>query len=215
VNELATPGIGVVVVSGVRLYCDGLTAALDAAPDVRVVAAISDPRIAASTIGRVAADVDVLLLDVSVSADRDVSRALVRAIDPTPVVALAISATDSEIVSWAECGVSGLVTAEAAFDDLLAAVRAAGRGESSCTARAASALVRRVMAVAQPPSEGASHALTRREREIADLLVLGLTNKQIAARLFLGQSTVKNHVHSLLGKLGARTRSEAVARILN
>lgn len=57
--------------------------------------------------------------------------------------------------------------------------------------------------------------LTHRERETLALLVMGLTNRQIAARLFLAESTVKTHLTSIFGKLGVGSRSEAVARALD
>jgi DNA-binding NarL/FixJ family response regulator len=60
---------------------------------------------------------------------------------------------------------------------------------------------------------GENGHLTSREREIAGLLDQGLTNKEIAGRLFLSISTVKNHVHNILEKLGASTRGEAAARL--
>ena len=76
----------------------------------------------------------------------------------------------------------------------------------------ASALLRRVAEAGAERRRPAPHPeLTSREREIGALLVEGLSNKEIAARLLLGVSTVKNHVHNLLGKIDAHTRAEAVA----
>jgi DNA-binding NarL/FixJ family response regulator len=58
-------------------------------------------------------------------------------------------------------------------------------------------------------------ALSHRERQTLGLVASGLTNRQIAARLFLAESTVKTHVTSILGKLGVRSRSEAAALVLD
>jgi two-component system, NarL family, nitrate/nitrite response regulator NarL len=132
------------------------------------------------------------------------------------VIALAVRAHDRDIVDWAEHGAHGIVTREGSIEDLLHAIRATARGEGGCSPRVASALLRHVAGVAAQNRVASTHAaLTLREAEIADLLVQGLSNKEIAARLLLGVSTVKNHVHNVLSKLNARTRSEAVATLLS
>ena len=61
------------------------------------------------------------------------------------------------------------------------------------------------------PQDGRGRALTRREREILELIDEGLSNKQIAQRLRIELPTVKNHVHHILGKLGVHRRAEAAA----
>ena len=71
--------------------------------------------------------------------------------------------------------------------------------------------MRRVYAfAAQPNPDSSLEALTPRETEILHLIEQGLTNQQIASRLSLTVHTVKNHVHSLLGKIGVASRAEAV-----
>ena len=141
------------------------------------------------------------------------AQAFVQAV-AAPVVALAVREHDRDVVAWAERGATGIVTRRASLDDLVHAVLAA-RGECGCTTWVASALLRRVAEVGAERRRPAPHAeLTLREREIGALLVEGLSNKEIAARLLLGVSTVKNHVHNLLGKVDARTRAEAVALLL-
>jgi len=68
--------------------------------------------------------------------------------------------------------------------------------------------------LADPVDEPATAHLTRRETEIALLIDEGLANKEIASRLGIAPQTVKNHVHNLLQKLGARGRNDAAARVL-
>lgn len=200
------------VVTDVRLYADGLATALVETPEIAVVVQAADCTQALRTLR--ARRADVVLLDLAGLGDLADARAFVEGARPAPVVALAVRETDADVVRWAEHGVAGIVTRTACFDDLLHALVSADRGECDCTPLVAAALLRRVAAVASERRTAAATApLTAREQQIAELLVLGLTNKEIAASLLLGVSTVKNHVHHLLGKLGASTRSEAVARL--
>ena len=95
------------------------------------------------------------------------------------------------------------------------AVHRATSGEFACSAREAALLLRRLaeLAAARPsPSQLVLEALTPREREIVELLKLGLGNKLIARRLGIGHATVKNHVHHILEKLNLRGRGEVAAR---
>lgn len=200
------------MVSGVRLYAEGLTRELELDPGMSVRATLTDGRALASLLDEV--DPDVVVLDLPSLDDLEDLRALVTYASPTPFVALAVRADDSEVLEWAEAGVMGLVTRDASLDELKSVIRGAARGAPPCSGAVSAALLRRVVSAARERPRGASvPALTAREREIAELLELGLSNKEIAARLYLGVSTVKNHVHNLLGKLEARSRSEAVDRM--
>lgn len=206
------PVLEVAVVSGVRLYAEGLTRALELDAELSVCATLSDGRALASLLAERRAD--VVVLDLPSLDDVDQLRRLVASERATPFVALAVRDDDTEVLDWAEAGVVGLATRDASLDEIKRVVRGAARGASPCSGSVSAALLRRVVAVArEQPEELAIPVLTAREREIAELLELGLSNKEIAARLYLGVSTVKNHVHNLLGKLEARSRAEAVERM--
>lgn len=200
------------MVSGVRLYAEGLTRELELDPGMSVRATLTDGRALTSLLDEI--DPDVVVLDLPSLDDLEDLRALVTLASPTPFVALAVRADDAEVLEWAEAGVMGLVTRDASLDELKSVIRGAARGAPPCSGAVSAALLRRVVSAARERPRSASvPALTAREREIAELLELGLSNKEIAARLYLGVSTVKNHVHNLLGKLEARSRSEAVDRM--
>jgi DNA-binding NarL/FixJ family response regulator len=200
----------VLLVTQVRLYAEGIVRALDELDAIGRVAVALNCDAAIELLARDPSD--VVVLDLAGIDDAAAAQALVQAV-PSRVVALAVREHDQDIVAWAERGAMGIVTRQASFDDLLHAILAAARGECCCSPRVATALMRRVAGVAAERRRvTAPHAaLTLRERQIVELLIEGLSNKEIAARLLLGVSTVKNHVHSVLRKLDARTRSEAVA----
>ena len=111
----------------------------------------------------------------------------------------------------AEAGVSGLHLKSESFDHLLTLLSHAREGRAQCSAEVSAILMRRVYAFAsQPNPDSTTDLLTARELEILKLLEQGLTNQQIASRLSVTVHTVKNHVHSLLTKLGVSSRAEAV-----
>jgi len=205
--------VSVLVVTQVRLYADGIANALrelDSIARVEVAASCD-----AALQRHAAAPTDVVVLDLAGIDDVASARAFVHAAPGARVVALAVREHDQDVVDWAERGAVGIVTRRGSFDDLVDAIHAAARGECACSPSVAAALVRRVAAAAAERRRVAPHqALTLRECEIADLLREGLSNKEIAARLLLGVSTVKNHVHNVLTKVNARSRSEAVALLV-
>lgn len=110
-------------------------------------------------------------------------------------------------------GAHGYLHQGASINDLLSHMRALMNGETLCSPRIAnlvfcrmSTLARRVEELA--PANG--KCLTKREAEIAELIEIGLSNKEIAGRLNVEVSTVKNHVHNILDKLQAHDRRSAV-----
>lgn len=118
---------------------------------------------------------------------------------------------ESDIIASAEAGVAGLHLRTESFEHLLALLANAGRGPAQCSSEVSAILMRRVYAFATHANpDSSTGSLTSRETEILELLEQGLTNQQIASRLSVTIHTVKNHVHSLLTKLGVGSRTEAV-----
>jgi len=207
------PPISVLLVTQIRLYADGIVTALEELEAIKRVDVATSCDTALERLVRVPSD--VVVLDLAGIDDAAVAQAFVRAAHPARIVALAVRESDHDIVAWAEHGAMGIVTRQASFDDLLHAVLAAARGECGCSSHVAAALLRRVATIAAERRSVTRYtALTLRERQVVDLLVQGLSNKEIAARLLLGVSTVKNHVHNVLNKVNASTRTEAVALLV-
>ena len=128
-------------------------------------------------------------------------------------MALGVSEAEDDILECAEAGIAAYVLREGSIEDLVETLEATVRGELCCTPKVAATLMRRLAALAatQPSALDATH-LTSRELGILRLIERGLSNKEIAGRLFIEVSTVKNHVHHVLEKLQVRTRGEAAAR---
>ena len=206
---IRTPAIPVVVVSPVCLYRDGLVALLERAGDVAVVGTAAD----VETAIELAIRLDALVLFDAMTAESCAEiRAMRDALPDVSILALTVRRGEQEMIELAEAGVQGFVTVDASLPELAEAIRSAARGEAICSPSVAAALLRRVAALAHTSqTHEAGPALTVREQEILVLLQEGLSNKQIAQELQIQLSTAKNHVHSILGKLGVERRAEVVA----
>jgi DNA-binding NarL/FixJ family response regulator len=215
VNGQATGGaIRVLVISPVRIYLEGLTQLLRAEAGIELTGTAATVPEAVPVLHR--SPVDVVLLDLTTDMAEcrgvDTIHQLTEA-TVLPVVVLGIADRPAEVVAYAEAGIAGYVTTDDAFADLVSTVRSASRGEFSCHGRVAAGLVVRLATLSRERRRTPAANLTARELEVVTLIELGLSNKEIARRLSIQLTTVKNHVHNILEKLGVSRRSEAVARL--
>jgi DNA-binding NarL/FixJ family response regulator len=114
--------------------------------------------------------------------------------------------TDDDIIAAIEAGASGYLLKAAPAEEILAAVRAVHDGKTALAPSIAAALVKRVR------GEAATPRLSGRELEVLRLVASGLSNPQIAARLFIGEATVKTHLLHVFEKLAVADRTRAVTR---
>jgi len=117
-----------------------------------------------------------------------------------------------------EVGVAGYLLMNAKLEDLLSRINAVMRGETLCSPKVANLAFKPMTTPAQridtgQPGSSNGTCLTRRETEIVRLIEAGLSNKEIAVRLNIEVSTVKNHVHNILDKLQLHDRHSAVRKI--
>jgi NarL family two-component system response regulator LiaR len=127
----------------------------------------------------------------------------------TQVVALTSYKEEELVHGVLKAGAIGYLLKNVTADELADAIRAAKAGQPTLAPEATQALIH---ATTKPPDLGFD--LTQREREVLSLMIEGLNNPGIAERLFVSRSTVKFHVSSILSKLGASSRTEAVALAL-
>lgn len=185
---------------------------LDAEPDMTVVGEAAS---AAEALARgPALRPDVAILDVRL-ADGDgisVCRELRSRLPELACLMLTSFDDDDALLDAIMAGAAGYVLKQIKGSDLIAAVRTVASGQSmldpATTARLMTSL-RTESAPTASPEEAALATLTGREREVLELIGEGLTNRQIGARLYLSEKTVKNHISRLLGKLGVERRVQA------
>jgi len=202
--------VRILIVDDCMLYRDNLAAAL-ASRGLPAIGFAWDLR--TLVIAMREHSVEVILLNI---ATRDSAALLNVAVATDPsvrVVVLGLSEDDeSGVIACAEAGVAGYHTRAESFDDLLTQIEKVAGGETLCSPRVSAILLQRLSTLAsQPPAVARDRVLTTREIEILGMLQAGMSNRDIADRLCIAVHTVKNHVHSVLTKLGVATRAEAAA----
>jgi two-component system, NarL family, nitrate/nitrite response regulator NarL len=199
------------ILADIRIYRDGLAEILARRGGIKVVGTAADLGSALAAIS--ATRPEIALVDVAMPDGIAAVRSVLRAAPEVKVVALAVPDAEVNVIACAEAGVSGYVTRDESLDDVVEALESVTRGEMLCSPRMAATLLRRVTALAAGETGGARSRLTARELEIVELIDQGLSNKEIASRLFIELATVKNHVHNILEKLQVQRRSDAAAHL--
>jgi len=205
-----TKPIRVMLVDDHAVVRSGLSAFLMAYDDLELVGEASGGEEAIRLCEQ--AQPDVVLMDlVMPGMDGATATGLIREACPQIQVIALTSFKEQELVEGAlQAGAIGYLLKDITADALADAIRSAADGKPTLASEAAQVLIQ----AARAPAEKPGFDLTNREREVLALMVEGLNNNQIAERLVVSVSTAKFHVSSILSKLGAASRTEAVALAL-
>lgn len=201
----------VVIADDERIVRAGLRTILESAGDIDVVAEAGDGGAALDETRR--HDPDVVLMDIQmphldgIAATRELAASGSR----SRVLVLTTYGMDENLYAALRAGAAGFVTKSLAPDRLIAAVHAVAAGETVLGPDVIRQLVDHVRLAPPAPDRPPSlDALTPRELEVLRLMAAGLSNAEIAERLYVGEGTVKTHVSRVLTKLGLRDRVQAV-----
>jgi two-component system, NarL family, response regulator DevR len=159
---------------------------------------------------------DVVLMDIRMGEGDDASgidacRDIRSELPDTQVIMFTSYGQRESVLSSILAGARGFLTKNVSHSQLVAAIRAAGRGESLLDPSVTRDVLDRLDELSRAPAK-AEDALSEREREVLLLIAQGCTNKEIAAKLFVSPYTARNHVIRILDKLGLSRRSEAAAQ---
>ena len=205
--------ITVAIIDDSRLVREALASMLGRLPDLQVVAAgVADDAFMDET------KPDVVLLDVGLR-DEDslgVAAALIKRSLGTKVIIMDLIPMSDDIVQFVNAGVSGFVLKDATFDEFVATIRSVAAGGKVLPSGMTESLFSQIAKAAD--AQGHEQVLedvrmTRREREVIDLIGQGLSNKEIAQRLNIAAHTVKSHVRNVMEKLALHTRLQIAAYV--
>ncbi len=214
--SVAASPIRVVLVDDHQIVLDGLRAMLRPhAAEVEVVASTTDPAEARRLVVDLAPDVALVDVRMQAISGLELCAELLRAAPATKVVLLTVYDDEQYLFEGLRAGAAGYLTKQVLADELLAQLRRVLAGDivvdPSLAGRVALSAARLHRGEFWP---GASLGLSQRESEVLELMVHGNANRAIAARLVLGEETIKTHVRSIYRKLGVADRSQAVALAL-
>ncbi|NNH69287.1 response regulator transcription factor [Nocardia uniformis] len=185
----------------------GLVDLLEGDPELTVVGQAGDVAQALARIPALRPDVAVLDVRLPDGNGIELCRELLSRMDDLRCLILTSFTDEQAMMDAILAGASGYVVKDIKGMELAKAIKEVGAGRSLLDNRAAAALMDRLRRSTEP--DGPMAGLTEQERILLDLLGEGLTNRQIAERMFLAEKTVKNYVSRLLAKLGMERRTQA------
>lgn len=205
--------IRVCLVDDQTLVRQGVRSLLELSSDIRVVAEAADGRQALELIPLERPDVVLLDLRMPVMSGLELLQALGERGELPPTIILTTFDDDALVLAGLQAGARGFLLKDVSLEQLVDAIHTVAAGGSllqpalSQHLRSGLAGIRNAFVSLEQPDP-----LTEREREILRLMVGGYSNKEIAGSLGVAEGTVKNHVSSILSKLGVRDRTRAVLR---
>jgi DNA-binding NarL/FixJ family response regulator len=198
----ASSEITVLIVDDHEVVREGLRLSLSRAPHIRVIGEASDGESAIALVER--RKPDVVIMDVRMPGmdGLEATKELLKVVPDATVLIFTAFSERSLLARGLESGAKGYILKEAPHETLLRAIERVAKGEG---------YVDPALMPAFLSGKDQTDMLTAREREILQLLADGMSNADVAAKLFISQETVKSHVRHILTKLEADTRTHAVA----
>jgi DNA-binding NarL/FixJ family response regulator len=203
--------IRLLIIEDNRLLRDGLTEVLKKEIDFEVIAALQTDEKMLFKIQT--SEIDVVLLDLGLQSydSIEVVKLFRKNNKDVKVVLMGLFATHSEVLEFVECGVKGFILKNATVNDFLTTIRSVAKGEKVLPDYLTESLFAQIVEQSLNEPEGErkiieSAQMTQRELQVIESIAAGLTNKEIAQKLFISPNTVKSHVHNILEKLTLHSR---------
>ncbi len=206
--------IRVLLVDDQSLFREGLNTLLSIYPDIDIVGEAANGQEAVEQVQMLNPDVVLMDLRMPVLDGVLATRRLKENHPDSRVIILTTFDDDETVFDGLRAGAVGYLLKDVSSEKLVEAIRTTARGESFLQPRIAAKLVAEFTRMDKTPVKNQSlvEPLSDRELEILMLVSQGASNKEIGSELFIAEGTVKNHVTSILGKLGVRDRTQAALK---
>ncbi len=199
--------IRVLIVDDHEVVRRGVRTLLELEHDIQIVGETADGVEAVNATSRLTPDVILLDLEMPHLSGVEAIPRILAASPQSKVLVLTSFATDDKVFPAIKAGALGYLLKDSSPEDLVEAIREVNRGESRLHPQIARKVLDELSHPADRPKT--SDPLTAREVEVIRLMALGLGNQEIADELVIGESTVRNHVSSILSKLHLANRTQA------
>ncbi|MGE5375064.1 MAG: response regulator [Bacteroidota bacterium] len=208
--------IRVLIVDDQALFREGLETLLSVHRDIDVIGQAPNGDVAVDLAMKLRPDVVLMDMQMPVLDGGGATRRIKQSLPDCRVIALTTFDDRETIFEALRAGAVGYLLKDLDSAQLAEAIRLTARGDSilepSVAAKVVAEFSRVSAPVGGPGSQVLSEQLSDRELEVLRLVAQGLSNREIAARLFISPGTAKTHIHNLCGKLGAQNRTEAAIR---
>jgi len=194
--------IGILLVDDHEVMCEGLCALLRKEPDMKVVGRATDGRSAVQMARELSPDVVIMDIGMPNLNGIDATRQLISECPNVKVLVLSTHSDGSLIAKALKVGAAGYILKESAFAELIEAINAVSEAKTYLCSKAAKVAFSDYVKMLSNPEWSWDGGLTRREREILQLVAEGKTTKKIAATLHISVKTVDSHREHIMDKLG-------------
>jgi DNA-binding NarL/FixJ family response regulator len=202
----------ILIVDDHILFREGLVGLLRSQPDTEVVGECGTVQEAITLAAKFKPEIVLMDFSLPDGTGLDATRAILAEEPDARIIFLTVHDNDERLISAMRAGAKGYLLKNLSVSKLLASLRALDRGEAAIS-RTMMARILEEFAQSTPLSElepSPLVELTSREIEVLRELSAGITNQEIAVRLFISENTVKNHIHNILDKLRLNNRREAI-----
>jgi DNA-binding NarL/FixJ family response regulator len=196
------------------LVREGLQAILKTAPDMEVVETAIDGAEALELIPKTRPDVVLMDLKMPGMNGIQATREIRNRYPAVRVLVLTTFDADEWVFDAIRCGASGYILKDTPRQQLLDAIRGTAEGKTHVDPAVAGKLFNQIQGSCLPASSSVADGLSEREREVLGLIANGLSNSDIAERLYLSEGTVRNYVSAIFSKLGVSDRTQAAVLAL-
>ena len=200
--------VRLVLIEDNRLLREAMTTMIRKQRGLKLLATSGDFKNVMLEAQRLKPHVVLLDLDLRRHESLDVVEFFKNKIPEAKVVLMGLTPVGAALLEFVKAGVSGFILKQATFHDIVKTIRSVAEGAKVFPPALTGSLLSQITGDGMPSGNARLNtlAMTKREREVTDLIGKGLTNKEIAQRLHLATPTVKSHVHKVLEKLALHTR---------